>query len=149
MKRKPTFAKIGSVSGLNPAEDPIGDLTYALKNLLKRCRVPREIRKEHISILAQVDRMQDAHPNEDQMIESLELALEHYAPPYAHFGQADSCEFGFWHLPIDETDVMQLDAGMDHELAWGQDAYLINDHGNVSCGRFDLRGAWHEYWSVV
>jgi hypothetical protein len=158
-RRKPAYATIGSVSSLDPEEDPIGDLAYALKSLLKRCRVSRETRKEHVALLQLANAIvvydQEAASKSESyqyIIFKLKSALNDYAPPYALFDQNREGEYGFW-PDIDLhscDDPARIEAGLKHKEHWGgDDVALVNGHGNVSVGRFDKRGRWHEYWSVV
>lgn len=72
--------------------------------------------------------------------------------PYTYFGadDGDGACFGFWPIDIDETDVPKLDAGdpipREH---WGEDVYLVNDHGNVTCAHVTKQGKLRIYWECV
>ena len=157
MKRKPLWASIGSVASVRddaPGET-IEDLAYALAQNLRRCRVERELRKEMMDLLVLCEEFPPDGAGSNIVIRRLVQALEHFAPPHSWFGRrsinsgSNESEWGYW--PITENDELPrllLCAGSDMRYA-GSDAYLVNDHGNVSCGRFDKRGRWHEYWSVV
>ncbi len=153
MKRKPTFAKIGPVTdSTEDADVVIENLAFALKKLLKYCRVGREERKQLVTILQITNAwMPDSKLPADDVVSKLEGALSTFAPPYAWFGQRNrSLEWGFW-PDVTSDDCLRIgDRDQDLRKFWGgRDLQLVNDHGNVDCGRFDKRGRWHEYWSCV
>jgi hypothetical protein len=163
MKRKPTFSPyIGSISeGTMRSEDLIPSFAYELHRLLQNCRVDRNTRKAHIALVNAAEAYdfdsEFAELGADDMVSALFEAMEHYAPPYTYFGAAqfDGADYGFWPCDIDDQVsagyIVKIQDNDDGEIRehWGEDVYLINDHGNVECGRYDKRGRWHEYWSCV
>ncbi len=162
MKRKPTFTSwIGSICTAgrteSTPEDTIGDLAYELKSLLHHCRVDREVRKAHVALVNEasgldMDADEGLFDGETDIIARLVEALDHYAPPYTYFGKNSEAEYGFWpDLDLHSCDEpARIEAGLEHKEYWGgEDVALVNDHGNVSCGRFDKRGRFHSYWSAV
>lgn len=152
MKRKPHFAQLGTVSRdtVDPA-DLVPALADELLYLMWRCRVPRGARKDFTTLLRSCDdpwHHDDMYDNDH--LNALITALDStFAPPYAYFGAhpGDGTDYGFW--PELDIDLPRLEDGVSHPEYKGRDVLLVNDHGNVTCGRYDLRGKFHEYWSIV
>lgn len=67
------------------------------------------------------------------IIESLENALQYFAPLYCYFGAhpGDAADFGFWpdHDAIDELPRVE---SLDEAKELGEDCAFVNDHGNVT-----------------
>lgn len=151
-RRYPTIGSISS--GTLRDEDLIPSFAWELEYLVKSVHVTREQLKRFNALIKECDEFDfDAEHDYDPSELTSELidALNEIAPPYCYFGASDgdgAC-FGFW--PIDDDDQLpRLVAGdpipREH---WGDDVYLVNDHGNVDCGHVDARGRFHAYWSCV
>ncbi len=152
MKRKPTFAPyIGSISCAAVETDEI--ITHLADNLallLRKCRVDRETRKAHMALVNETANCLENYPaGHATFLPMLVDALTHYAPPYTTFGEQDG-EWGFWPQLDDDMAKVSAHEERDQRAFWGHgDIFVVNDHGNVTCGRFDKRGRFHSYWSAV
>lgn len=169
MSQKPTFARIGVVSeGTLRDEDLISAFSAELDYYMKRLRLSRDQRKRFTLLVSDCTKYDDLTDSVCQiafggaLIGRLEEALDEIAPPYCYFGTAegDGACFGFF--PSEDinnrdregrtwdcqTQVLNAGDEIDREH-WGEDVYLVNDHGNVSCGHVDRRGRFKAYWDCV
>lgn len=138
-------------------EDLISAFSYELRQLMKTCRVARGDRKRFTRLLRDCDSFEpDKYPEcASEMVAELFDALQTFAPPYTYFGsnEGDGADYGFWPSmdgPGEMNDLPRLNADVAHlDQYWGKDVLLVNDHGNVECGRYDKSGRFHGYWSCV
>ena len=148
MKRKPTHATIGVISeGTLLSDDLLDAFSGELRYLMKRLHIGREDRKRYTKLLHDCKMAVDAL---HRVVNDLEEALNELAPPYAYFGQAGRARFGFFPCRGNTDDLPTINAGDEFPRAlWGEEVLIVNDHGNVDCGRIDARGRFHVYWSCV
>jgi hypothetical protein len=151
MKQKIAYPNIGEVSsGTLRSEDLLDTFSSELRYYTKRLRLTRDQRKRFHALLNEANAL---HPICDlgDVVNDLQDALNEIAPPHSYFGsnEGDGASFGFWPI-VDNDELPRLTAGdpipREH---WGEDVYLVNDHGNVSCGHVNKRGEFTEYWSIV
>jgi hypothetical protein len=154
-KTRRTYASLGEVSsGTMRDEDLIASFSWELSRYMKEMRLTRKQRKRFNALLRECDELDfdesdllDASDYTSQLFD----ALDELAPPYATFGahDGDGACYGFWPI-TDDDELPRLIAGdpipREH---WGEDVYLVNDHGNVDCGHVNKRGEFRAYWSVV
>ena len=150
MKRKPFYATIGVISeGTLLSDDLLDAFSGELRSLMGRLHIGREDRKRYVKLLHDCKMAVDAL---HRVVNDLEEALNELAPPYAYFGanEGDGACFGFFPCRGDTDDLPKIKAGDEFPRAlWGEEVLIVNDHGNVDCGRIDARGRFHAYWSCV
>lgn len=153
MRRRPTFTRtIGAVTFGAPESDAatIEVLADELRSLMKRCRVERVERRDMTGLLRWIT---DSSENRSAtttagQLEALREALDYFSPPYCSFGIKDG-KYGYWPYLNDDGLPPKVPAGVEVRALWGSEVCLVTDNGNVTCGRYDRRGQFHEYWSVV
>lgn len=155
MKRTIDYPGMGTVSeGTMRDEDLIDAFSSELAYHMDRMVLTREQRKRFNRLLREVNELDfddsDLLDPEDY-VDQLFDALDELAAPYSYFGalEGDGACYGFWPITDDE-DLPRLTAGdpIPREC-YGQDVYIVNDHGNVDCGHVNKRGVFKPYWSVV
>ena len=147
------YATIGTVSSDTLRDDDlISAFSWEIEHLAKGNHLPKALRQTVRELLRDVAAYDDERLEYDpsELVDALQDCLGEFAPPYAYFGthDGDGAHFGFW--PITDDDCLpRLNDMAELEDYRGEDVYLVNDHGNVTCGRLARNGRFVEYWSCV
>src|ERR1700731_98220 len=140
------YPSLGSVSeGTLLTEDLLDTFAYELRYHIKRMALTREQRKRFNALIKEAQHWLKLAGGKTpacgpELVDELQDALNEIAPPYAYFGacEGDGACFGFWPMMQGDwssNDLPMLDIGKSiNREHWGEDVYLVNDHGNVDCG---------------
>tara|TARA_R110000824_G_scaffold30360_3_gene100032 strand:+ start:26 stop:517 length:492 start_codon:yes stop_codon:yes gene_type:complete len=160
-------ATLGTViHGTHRSQDLIPAFFEMLNTLGDRDRV-QSIRDEFkipdSELIGSDLRIVDDHPwwtSEDASYlinEVLIDALNDHAPAFCYFGshEGDGSDFGFWpcmdsiDAAVGDREAVQVSDLSEIPREWIGDAFLINDHGNLTCGHVDQAGEFHSEWAIV
>ena len=149
---------IGSVScGTMREEDLIPDFVWELNNQLRTQRVSRTQRKEHSTLVREIEsRMESDEYYESEEanwdLEALFDALDCYAGPGFYFGShpGDGADYGYWLSESFEEDFEGLRVSDLSEVPakYRGEVLVVNDHGNMTLYVKTSR-TMREVWAVV
>lgn len=141
------YIDLGIISERTLRAEDVGEALADALRPLRLSRTDRALVRSWDRLDTNADDDDRAEAMED-LVSELEDAMDRYCPPYAYYGasEGDGACFGVW--PITDDDSLPR-YGVGESPRNSGDCYEVSDHGNVSCGRRDRAGVWHEYWSVV
>jgi len=146
------YASIGSVShGTLRTYDLLSTFASELAKHTKAnfgVLMPRTVFDYAVRIGAAESQTEETVEADDQyaaewLLEELQMALGHFAPPYCYFGahEGDGSDFGFWPSMEAVNELPKVSDPSEVE-AMGEDCVFVNDHGNVTVYNADGTVAW-------
>jgi len=83
--------------------------------------------------------------------------LNDHAPAFCYFGahEGDGSDFGFWpcmdsiEMAVVDREAVQVSDLAEIPQGWIGDTFIVNDHGNLTCGHVDQAGKFHSEWAIV